>query len=1503
MHIPENITWEMLKTVRPDYWLQFGRAYDGIGALLSAQSDPEFVQALQAYPILLFPLIPQSIQVLAEQPDEDLKQALMRLAEMVQWYQERFLLDHPQNYAAMLIEIGNSLGPAAPGNLELNLKTAILAFRDARAIFPPGSENHGVCLMNEGAYLGELGNSGIDTDKNLRTGLDLLEEAIKLLPKGGLNYGKCLMNEGVARNRLRKKGVDPKADLSTSIDFYVNARASLPKGGLDYVHSLLNESSARIELAEKEIEPLENLERALELLAEGGLHASHESTTFADCLRLEALVRIQLAQDGSDAQANLDLAIKCSEKARTIFGAEHESYVVCLRLDHIARCELVALDIEVERNLEIITLLTEQVSQLLPPDDPGLAHSLKREATARIQSANRGRESLDDLRTIIQLFEKARSIFAAGTTEFADCLRMEGGVRLRMGRLGFDAENNLVKGIALYQQARTAYAPGDSDLATCLSQEARIRMELAELGVEPKKNLELACRLLDEALAIDAAKSEDVGNCMASMAHALYLLANHGIETRANLERAIQLYHDSRALVSPSSESFAMSLTNEGLLRDELSELGVESVQNLMTAIKLHQEARLLLPENSVNFALTLNNEGGARLRLANNGIEPKENSKLAIDLFIKAREVLAEGTHHYAMSLMNEGYARHTFAEQGLEQRETLWQAIQLVQRARSMLPEGRKDFIVSLTNEAAMRIALADQGCETRENLQLAVRLYQQARPSHPENSQDLAHCLMNEGTTRSALAAEGVHPEENLRMAIKLHQQARQIFPRESQHFALCLMNEANTRCTLAGKEELQAALLLYEEARTIFSPTNVSLGKCLANEGRVRVDLALKNVDPRNNLLTAISLNEQALKIFTPDSQYFAACLANQGRAHLALANEGFDIADNITAAIRTYRASLDLRTISTDELGMITSYNGLGCAYVSAAAHFEDSSLSYDREAKKAWAAAIDIIDRLRASLRLTQDRRSILEDQALIFRRMIETCIRLGDFTDALEYIERGRSRLMLDLLYLRDFEPQNVPTATIESYRSLLQRADELDLFLNLEGSSETQDEQVRVMLHEKDEVIRKLRKTEHEIQQLDPDYFLLAKPADFAAMQRAAQLAGRTLITFWVGFEVGMVFYVRPTGEFEAQLLDHLTIAWLRVLLFGERENGSRGWYTSYHGHRRGLVLRSDWMSQISQTLTELQSLLDPIAQKLKSWDETRIAFIVGGYLGLLPLHTALEISSQSETGTPANKIDIVYAPSVWILQRCLERERTTDAPAGIIATRGDGPDIPFALWEQSSIHARISQRLGKDSCVTLPNSVDHATLDTVLDLLPDLSLAHFCCHGSWNHVEPLLSALHLDDGLLALALLFKQVPCRQVRLVVLSACESAIGLQSTSDGEEYLGLPAGFLFAGARSVIGSLWPVPDLSTALLMRRFYDELLDGQTASLALQSAQRWLRNLGRAELMQYVEEAEEFMGQRLNFVKASMLEERPFSHPYYWGAFQLLGSPEPVFYPQTH
>jgi len=146
--------------------------------------------------------------------------------------------------------------------------------------------------------------------------------------------------------------------------------------------------------------------------------------------------------------------------------------------------------------------------------------------------------------------------------------------------------------------------------------------------------------------------------------------------------------------------------------------------------------------------------------------------------------------------------------------------------------------------------------------------------------------------------------------------------------------------------------------------------------------------------------------------------------------------------------------------------------------------------------------------------------------------------------------------------------------------------------------------------------------------------------------------------------------------------------------------------------------------------------------------------------------------------------------------------------------------------------------------------------ATRQAILDTLAHCTVLHFSCHGFANLNKPLESGLIMANNESLTVKDFLDLRLNGVRLATLSACET--GLPGMELPDEVVNLPAGLLQAGVAGVVASLWSVSDMSTALLMTKFYQNVTTlwqepGTQASIApaLQAAQCWLRDATKQEL----------------------------------------------------
>jgi CHAT domain-containing protein len=125
---------------------------------------------------------------------------------------------------------------------------------------------------------------------------------------------------------------------------------------------------------------------------------------------------------------------------------------------------------------------------------------------------------------------------------------------------------------------------------------------------------------------------------------------------------------------------------------------------------------------------------------------------------------------------------------------------------------------------------------------------------------------------------------------------------------------------------------------------------------------------------------------------------------------------------------------------------------------------------------------------------------------------------------------------------------------------------------------------------------------------------------------------------------------------------------------------------------------------------------------------------------------------------------------------------------------------------------------------------------------------------CHGEFDQGDPQRSGILLADGRCTVAdLMSLQLNCE---LVTFSACET--GLAERAPGDELIGLTRGLIYAGARAVLVSLWPVDEISTSILMHEFYRALRQGTGKATALREAQHRLRTMTAADAIAYCHNA---------------------------------------------
>jgi len=253
--------------------------------------------------------------------------------------------------------------------------------------------------------------------------------------------------------------------------------------------------------------------------------------------------------------------------------------------------------------------------------------------------------------------------------------------------------------------------------------------------------------------------------------------------------------------------------------------------------------------------------------------------------------------------------------------------------------------------------------------------------------------------------------------------------------------------------------------------------------------------------------------------------------------------------------------------------------------------------------------------------------------------------------------------------------------------------------------------------------------------------------------------------------------------------------------------------------------------------------------------------IIFAPHAELHYLPFQALLRPGPHGESFL-IESYDIAYTPSASVWLELARRERGSGG-RGLLAMAPQ----PDALVNSTAEVRRISR--GDTLAEVLIGS--RATEGRFNELAPDRGILHLATFGVLNTRNPLFSYVQLNpDGATDGRLEAHEVFGLRLNadLVVLSACETALGSGLRRDvppGDDWVGLVRAFLYAGAHSVLATLWPVDDRATSLLMERFYAGLEGGRSKARSLADAQR------------------------------AMLRDPGQANPFFWAAFQLSGGGE--------
>lgn len=673
---------------------------------------------------------------------------------------------------------------------------------------------------------------------------------------------------------------------------------------------------------------------------------------------------------------------------------------------------------------------------------------------------------------------------------------------------------------------------------------------------------------------------------------------------------------------------------------------------------------------------------------------------------------------------------------------------------------------------------------------------------------------------------------------------------------------------------------------------------------ANDGVVEAH-ALKGLGmvyfTRGDKAGAIAQFEAALEIYRGNGNRRSQAATLNDIGHI------YDSAGDVAKALTSFGEALTIvRQISDRRGEALTLFN-------TAKAELKRGNLT---TASSLVQQSIDISESLRTKIRNSQLRTSYFASVHQQYELYIHVLMRLhaqqpdkGFNAEALVASERARARSLLDSL----FEDKLAPGKNLSA--DLLSHERELLRMLDLKAESQTRllsgkhtDEQAERVNQEIRALTMEYQDVRSQLREQSPRLATLTQPTELRLGDLQAIVKGddAMLLEFALGDEQSYLWIVSAGGIASYELPGRTTIEDLSRRTYELLTARQLSAQSSPADEQKLRELDAEYWRQ-SAALSTI--LLGPAVDQLSS---KRLLIVSDGFLKYIPFE-ALPVPNQSPmTASPDSELlffnhEIVGLPSLLTLAALRSEKPTTTAtktiaviadpvferddprivaarPEGDVLAKGESDDAYLssalrAFPEQGGqpVVGRLPSTLREAKAIIAVTPPEQrmvasgfaATKERIInDKLKAYRIIHFATHGLLNEGSPELSGVVLSlfdeqgesrPGFLRLHDIYSLD--LSADLVVLSACRTGLG--RNVQGEGIVGLTSGFMYAGAKSVVASLWKVDDDATAELMSHFYTAMLkDGLPPAAALKTA-KW-----------------------------EMWKQQRWRPPFYWAAFTLQG-----------
>ncbi len=537
----------------------------------------------------------------------------------------------------------------------------------------------------------------------------------------------------------------------------------------------------------------------------------------------------------------------------------------------------------------------------------------------------------------------------------------------------------------------------------------------------------------------------------------------------------------------------------------------------------------------------------------------------------------------------------------------------------------------------------------------------------------------------------------------------------------------------------------------------------------------------------------------------------------------------------------------------------------GIAHGQLMLYQKGNNTAYLQKALEKYLEAIDVMDYQRTRTQEEQSKQAVGADFNFIYEKSLEVCWKLFQLQPSNKYAaiaftisEKSKSRILLEALRKSKAEQfAGVPDSLIQLSLHLEKSISLLEKRLDREAKAQELEDSLFALKQGYDQLILQLEKD-------FPAYFQLRYNVQVESPKSVQQnilKADQALVEYFVG-EAHIYYFVLTPDSLFFDRIDKLFPL--------------DGWVAQLRDGMQGYSQTGDHYREYNDLYVEAATYLyKKLWEQLTPYLLHRVIVVPDGVLNYLPFEVLLrqvpDDSGRFKSHEYILREHILsYCYSATLLREMMEKNRVVTHPLpGVFAPLyavgnncGFAP-LHFNEKEADFIHESIGGDLFKGKNVTKTQFVQSAE---------NYHLLHLATHGHVNDDEDAYSYLTfscLDDGLENERLFTKEIYHLKLsaELVTLSACQAGIG--TLQKGEGMISLARGFSYAGAKTVLATLWNVNDEKTRQVMSLFYQNLKRGLEKDKALHQA-------------------------KLDFINRVPHDE---AAPYFWAAFISIGETSQV------